>query len=145
MQVDDFGFNETSVQHLQGLRIGHFNVLFVAEVDAVNKYGPHERRTEVKSLMAPNWRQVMFQMIAKGSTKLVHGHVGMALPKDEQAASFGSGQWTPGRGGLRSGTAQKGPFSKAPEHNEDEERNMYLHQFDEYDLTDIVEWTTTRT
>lgn len=75
---NETGLHEKTVEHLQVLRIGRYNVLFIAEVDAVDKQG---RRVEVKTVAIPNWRQIMFQMMAKGSTTFVHGIVSGSGPR----------------------------------------------------------------
>jgi len=64
--------NQATVQHLQVVRIGEFNVLFVTEVAARDQYG---HRVEIKATRYPNWRRIMFQMLAKGATTLLHGIV----------------------------------------------------------------------
>lgn len=44
----------------------------------MNGLGPHGRRTEVHAASVPNWRKIMFQMLSKGSTTLLHGIVSVA-------------------------------------------------------------------
>jgi len=109
-RMNDTHMDKVSMEHLQVLRLGPYNVLFVAQVDAVSKHGPHGRRTEVQTAPAPNWRQIVFQMLAKGSTSLLHGII------------------TAGKSLGRRGKVRNA---------------MYLNRIDEYDLRELIQWSTT--
>ena len=62
--------NWESTEHLQIMKVGKFNVLFMAEVDALDEDYP----VEIKASNPRYWgTKVMFQMISNGSPKLCHG------------------------------------------------------------------------
>jgi hypothetical protein len=59
------------VEHLHTMRIGDMNILFRAEVDAVDENGS---AIEIKQSPTKNWRtSIMFRLIGSGSSKLLHG------------------------------------------------------------------------
>ena len=58
------------VEHLHIMKVGKYNVLFPAEIDALRNGSP----VEIKASNPRYWgTKVMFQMISSGSTKLCHG------------------------------------------------------------------------